>query len=800
MIEKLVRKLNQFYHFAFILIMVGILSTIFYFWKSGFIDGSRNKELHKANFILESITTEKPLKEVRMSVYNENPRQAIEKLTELEKKMERLNSLADDDKYPQIKKQFGEVKTAVASLISYSKTSKILSVFNSKLEKYNDYVKDKEWRTLTRTSSRVLGLTQGHINKKKLGTLVNTIDKDFAYMLKVTENSVLADKEKAEINSRISNLQIETSMLTKYVNERNDFYAKINSFNKDVAKWIERVSPELSYQRLQVEQMGRYYMMGLFGILILVSGLFFSSFIFQKWHRRNASGELESFLENFVSNRIVANSKDDYGDFSNQFKNFTDDISDYVEKRMSYGSIFQKALPLSSIMLDKNLKVAWANKQFCEDWSLSEDEIKKDYLSWDYLSKLTNLGDNDPVLEALKNKVAGIYQVQIRVSEDAEVSPFEMFVNPVEYKNETRVMLFFYPLYHLQETIKEQAKTINNPIEKTLRLIASNEFKTHPKDELQNEYNIAGISPLLEKFENIVSIFDSEQSRLFDQIEMLYHKIEVLENKTNVIEFENEKLSVNNKGQIHDLKAFKESIIQASTTGKMSEDLAKAELESIEKMLSSFESNYSKAKTLKEMISSLSSAMPKFASIKDEVKAHKNLLSDTKMRLSHSLSQMVHLKKKITDAEVLERFNNSYDRVGIEFKNLDTTSIELDKKISSLEVMLSKGQMVLNDVHSKLQHFDLITEGHALVNGKDELEKFKRDFRQVEGVIEGVEGPLIENLKSMYHHTKANLLANRNIAEQLLEEQSEIGVDESYSDHISTNDDQSFTHEPQSSL
>lgn len=780
--------------------MVGILSTIFYFWKSGFIDGSRNKELHKANYILESITTEKPLKDVRLSVYNENPKQAIEKLTELEKKIEKLNVLADDDKFSEIKKESGEVKTAIANLISFSKTSKIISVFNSKLEKFNDYVKDKEWRTLTRTSSRVLGLTQGHINKKKLGKLVGTIDKDFSYMLKITDNSVLSQPEKAEINSRISNLQIETSMLEKYTRERNVFYAKINDFNKNLNSWIERVSPELSYQRLQVEQMGRYYMMGLFGILILVSGLFFSSFIFQRWHRRNANGELEAFLEKFVSNRIVANSKENYGDFSNQFKNFTDDISDYVEKRMSYGSIFQKALPLSSIMLDKNLKVAWANKQFCEDWALSEDEIKKDYLSWDYLSKLTNLGDNDPVLEALRNKVAGIYQVQIRVSEDAEVSPFEMFVNPVEYKNETRVMLFFYPLYHLQETIKEQAKTINNPIEKTLRLIASNEFRSYPKDELQTEYKIAGISPLLDKFENIVSIFESEQSRLFDQIEMLYHKIEVLENKTNVIEFENQKISENNKGQINDLKSFKENIIQASVTGKMSEELAKSEIESIERMISSFESNYSKAKTLKGMIASLSSAMPKFAIVKDEVKAHKNLLSDTKMRLSHSLSQMVHLKKKITDAEVLERFNNSYERVGVEFKNLDATSIELDKKISSLEVMLSKGQIVLNDVHSKLQHFDLTPEGHALVNGKDELERYKREFAKVSGVIDNVEAPLIKNLKSMYLHTKANLEANRNIAEQLVEEHGEIGVDEVYSDHVVDINDQSFTHEPQNSL
>lgn len=764
MIDKLVRKLNQFYHFSFLLIMVGTLGTIFYFWKSGFIDGSRNKELHKANYILEQIKSEKPLRDIRSAVYSENSKRAIEKLESLESDLVKLHKLVGSEKFIDLKKESGDLKTSIANLISFSKTTKILSVFNNKLSKFNAFVQQNNWRTLTRTSNRVLNLTKGHINKNKLRSLVSTIEKDFTYMVKVTERSILTSPEKSEILSRISNLEIETNMLRKYIGEREFFYGAIKNFSKNMNKWIGVISPDLSYQRLQVEQMGRYYIIALFGILALVSGLFFSSFVFQKWYRKNAQVELEDFLESFVSEGLVKNEKQNLSSFSTSFQHFSVDIANYIEKRMSYGAIFQKALPLSGIMLDKNLKVTWANKQFCDDWSLSEEEISKNYLSWDYLSKLTNLGDNDPVLEALKHKVAGIYQVQVKVDEKSDVAPYEMFVSPVDYKDETRIMVFFYSLAHLHETIKDQAHTINNPIEKTLRLIASNEFTETSKEVLQYEYDIAGISPLLSKFDEIVSIFKSEKNRLVDQIEMLYQKVDTLESLMATASTSNLKISEFAKFSVKNLKAFKDGVVSVTSLGKQSEELAVKELVTLNKSLNSFESSFKKARSMKSLVDQLSDSMPKFISIKKEIKEHKNLLSDTKMRLSHSLSHMVHLKKMIENPQALERFNTSYERVGVEFKNLDTVSSELDKKLTSLEVILSKGQMVIDDVNRSLVELDTKREGEDLVSVQEDLRIYQDQISGISGFIESKEDGIVEELKSIYMNTKNILEANKEVS------------------------------------
>ena len=41
-------------------------------------------------------------------------------------------------------------------------------------------------------------------------------------------------------------------------------------------------------------------------------------------------------------------------------------------------------------------------------------KIEEDALSWDYVLRFTDLGDNDPLIEALQNDLAGIYQIRAK--------------------------------------------------------------------------------------------------------------------------------------------------------------------------------------------------------------------------------------------------------------------------------------------------------------------------------------------------------------------------------------------------
>lgn len=767
MIEKLNQKLTQFYHFSFIFLMLTTLCTIFYFWKLGFVDGSRNKQLHNASYIFEQIDAKKPLKEVKSVVFSENSKLAIKKLDSFQSDLNKVNNLIEDDSYIKVKKQIQLTKTEASSLISYPKVSKVISVFNEKLIKFNQFVKYKKWRTLTRSSERVLEYTKGYINKNKLDKFVNKINKEISQMKSVSENSFLKRAEKSEIISRLNSLEVEMKMLKKYISQRSSFVKAIENLDNITGKWIAKVSPELSFQKIQVEQMGRFYIMGLLGILVLTSVIFFAGFAFNRWHRKNAQGNFEKFVEEFVTNGLIGGKVQDLNLFSQHFQNFSDSTTEYIDKRMSFGSIFQEALPLSSIMLDKNLKVIWANKQFCDDWYISEEEINKDYLSWDYLSKLTNIGDDDPILEALKHKVAGIYQIQIKPNEKLDSRPYEMFVSPVRFKNQTRIMLFFYPLMNMQDTITSQARSIVNPIEKILDGIYNGSLSTEERENIEREFEIANISSLLKKFDAISNKQADANKQLVYQIEMLYEKLDKVFEVTDDIEKTNTKLGENNKSQVQNLKAFKENVISLSNVAKSLEQTSKSQFTTLSNVVRALGSNTNKVKQLKGIVDQMLVTIPKFGVIREDIKEQKSQMADAKMRFAHSLAQMVHVKKAITDSDSQTRFSNSYDRVTSEFKNLDHISSDLEKKLTTLEVLLSKTHILIGDVTEKMPTFETEHEDKTLYQSVKLIKDYNQKLGYFSDQIENTEDQIIGHLKSLYINTKNNIENGRMVVSSL---------------------------------
>ena len=170
---------------------------------------------------------------------------------------------------------------------------------------------------------------------------------------------------------------------------------------------------------------------------------------------------------------------------------------------------------------------------------------------------------------------------------------------------------------------------------------------------------------------------------------------------------------------------------------------------------------------LKDIVEEMSIFMPKFATVKEDIKTQKHLLSDRKMRLAHSLAQMIHVKKNITDPSTLERFTNSYERVNSEFEKLDTISTDLEKKLTNLEVLLSKGQMIVNDINTKMDKFDTREEQKTLASSQDEFKDFLKRSESLKGKISNIEDDVVKNLKSLYIHTKTNLEFSRDIAEAM---------------------------------
>jgi hypothetical protein len=755
MIESVSKKLTKFYQVSLIIAMVATLGIILYFWKLGFIDGSRSKDLHKASYILETYESRKPFKEISNLIKNENPKLAISKIKEYQTELEKVNKQVEVKEFSVLKDDLQGLKTAAAKLISYSKTQKVISVFNAKMNKFYDYVKAQNWKTLTRMSDRVFSQTKGHINKNKLGLLVKNVQRDFSSMIKITERSVLSRNDKAEILSRISNLKIEIEMLKNYKNELTSFNTDFKKVETSISKWFSAVSPEVTFQKLKVEQIGRYYVMGFVGILMLLTTIFFVSFLFNKWFFSKAQREIEAKIEHLVSEGMLENDPSVFASYSKEFQNYAQNMNAYFDKRMSFGSIFQEALPLSSILLDKNLKVIWANKQFCENWSISEEEINKDYMSWDFLSKLTNLGHDDPVLEGLKHNVAGIYQIKIKANDESDVRPFEMFVSPTSYQGETRIMLFFYDLTNLEQTIQEQAKGILSPVQDSIDLILDNKFK--PSEELESAFEIAKIENIYDQFVTLSENLANKELIQNNQIEYLYSRVDVLEDTINDIHLSNcDSLNVS-KSSVGSLKVFKENVIGLSGLSRDLDSITSKEQELIFTNINALKISLSKINELKSVGDELVEAMPRYNNLKTDIRELKSSLYESKSKLAHELSQLTILMKRANDASSIEKLGRTITKVNGTFTELSKSSDELDKKVSNLELVMSKAQMILSASHEKLGSINSNYEAQQIELSENEAQIIKKVKASSTTRLEGFEGNIVSSLQDIFQATKSNI-------------------------------------------
>ncbi len=767
MMSQFSKKLIQFYQVSLVLVMFCTLGTILYFWQLGFIDGSRSKNLHQASFIIESYQKDKSLSEIYSNVINENPRLAIEKAKEIESELGQVHAEIEVEGYKNLKNDIQKLKTSAANLISFSKVDKVVNVFNIKMNKFYDYVKGNNWRTLTRMSDRVFSQTKGHINKGKLGSLVTSVNRDFETMIKVTENSILTRKDKSEIISRIANLQIEIQMLKKYSDEIRFFKQLYGDTKKSLNFWITKISPEITYQKLQSEQMGKYYVMGLMGILGILTGIFFLSFAVNKWLLGKSQDSLESFVEEFVSEQILEakNLNDEL--FSNEFKDYARNISKYFHKRMSFGSIFQDALPLASILLDKNLKVVWSNKQFCHDWELDEEEVKKDYMSWDFLSKLTNIGSDDPVLDALKNGVAGIYQVQVKPNDQSALRPYEMFVAPVKYQGETKVMIFFYDLTNIEQTIQDQAQTLISPIRKSLDVMLNPGQEV--TDDIASEFDIAGINDIFEKFSQLRQMIGGKEEQLLDQIEVLHGQINSYEELIEGQKDHLDKVFEQGKTSTQSLKVFKDAVINLSQLVREYDRASNRAKEVLFANINALRNSSSNLSVYGEVMEEILFALPKFDTLKEDIKFAKASLYETKSRLGHELSQVNIYLKRDLKADNQENIVKVVNKLNKTFDLLNTQAEELDRKVTSLELMMSKASMVINSGQSKIKHINTSYEQQQILFSEGEVSSIKKLTTGKDQEIDTVEAEIVESLQHIFTSSKSQISVGMEMRNQINE-------------------------------
>lgn len=708
---RLSRSLQAFY-FCLLLTVIAVTGTgVKLLWDDGFLNTRNITSSFEASLKLEELKAKNSVVEIRKLVESDRVKDSIKRLESFGNEVRRLEQIASVDEYRNLEREIEVTKSSTKGLLQSSNLSKVVLVLGNKISDFNNFVVQNRWRTLTRMSRRIQTKlspgrvsTPGFFRYRSLNNLHRSISKDIETMTAVTKNSVLTSLDKQQILTKIQTLSSEMKMIERYLKGLKSFSSAHVKLNSAYDKWLVVVEPEISLQKIRIEKNARNLTFGLLALLgVLALGLL-GGFIVYRGNKKQIYKDVEYYTRRVIEEMIIPVGASFDSKMSQDFKTELTRLREYIHKRMSFGTVFQEAVPFSSILLDSNLNMVWANNLFFNHWNF--ENKREENISWDYLQQFTNLGDDDPVLMALREGIAGIYQIQLKDRKTDEVSPFEMYVSPVEYAGQKRIMIFFYPLRSLEETISNQTKAIVSPIRKTLEALSSNTYNSEFKNKIIKDFEIAGITNIFDGFQNhhdlvsqqkhgLLAEIDDLENKLYDQYKLLDDVERVETDRRKVVD-----------QTIQNFKTTRDSIIHGTDLRFQMEELLEKSVQSAQAVLREETIVLDSAIKADRVIHENAKAFETVSALRDDFKAIRSEIDDLKGRLSQSVEQsLIFMKREGGDV----RLEQSLSRIKLEMKGVEKVFGEFSGLVRSMDVGLSKCEMIIQDSQvPNLQEFKAV--------------------------------------------------------------------------------------------
>lgn len=762
MLRKSLRVPHMLFFFTLIVFMLAVMALFYFYHSSGLSNGGHVASIYEASTKIDELKNKSDLDDIRLRVEEDQAREAIRNFDQLTKVFSTFKSLkATRDSYEELDSQSGKVRTALNKLISLPEARGLIKVLEEKAEKFLEFSAENKWRTLHRMSSRIHTrlVKVGNLNAKKINEILRESKQDLSIMRNVTESSVLAREDKSLVLMRLSTFDAEMKMLEQYLADQQNFMNVYDGYKSFLKKWINRIGPELSLARMQVDREAKLfiiYQMGLIGLCLAMMVL--GALVLGR-NRKRAERKLEDELGSLVHDGLLKKGSALAVEGSPQFMSGLQNAKNYVQKRMSFSSIFQEALPFSSILLDSNLKVIWANPSFCEHWKIGPQDIDSESLSWDYIVRYTNLAGNDPVIEALRAGLAGIYQIQVRVDHNSPKVSYEMYVCPVEYATEhteqRRIMIFFYPLTHLEETISGHARTLMSPVRKSIEALAQNNFSAQFRSQVQKDFEVAEIPDVYEKFCHYDDYNKAQYHGLMKEIERLENIVADNHQLFHDLKGVNTEQLGESQQFARGLEDFKDQMV---TLASYCDDLSLLNQETSDMVLRSvkqLKGSLHMTRSCLERVSKASENLSSVEEAKNQIKAGREELREAKEKILLTLDQaLIFQKSAETDPLRMEQV---FGKIKADIRAMDKYFGQFDKSCQTLEIKLSKMQMMMENPADQPPLDDVMTLAKELSTYDYELQE-KMTFNQDLSLnMKVMEERIVKRVKDLYDVCKRNL-------------------------------------------
>ena len=722
--------MNRTLQYYYVLALVGGVSLFSYgtyhYWKQGPLNVEYVSALYEGTSLVDDVKKRNDVEELKKYVDGDRIKDALNVIERMDGDLKELEKIKAIDEESSFNTNYQKVKASVSSLSTQPELTTILTSVSGKISQFENFVIEKKWPTLSKMATNLRIKTSpskiisgGLYNFDKTSNLIASINNDLEAMSNFTQSTGLAQDIKMAILNRIQVLKNETVQLDRYVEEHNKFNKIFKDFNGDYQKWFKQVEPEIALRKLEFEKNSQYI---LFSIAIFVLGgtvaIGFGVWL-NSWSDKQNSKHVEKTILNVVQHSLIPTEGKLHDVYSTEFVNEFERYRDFVHKRMTFGSIFQEALPFPGLLLDSNLNLIWANHHFYKTWQLDNFDEKTETLTWDFVQRFTNLDDQSSLMNALRLNHSGIIPIQVRpATSDEGGMPFEMYVSPVEYSGQKRIMIIFYPLNAIEENLKIQKNSIVEPTVMALNAIHNDSFSPELQTKISAELDFAGSKEIFDSLKNVHDIKLRERSELNAEIERLDDLLSKTLNtmsdmrKNLVSNLETQRMSVDKFNQLKN--AFG---VLLDTRDQLEEQMRMISMSTRElfkdqsKMITTVESS-------EKMVSDYTKSMKLIADVKSQFKGIRSEVDDFRMRMIQLLDQLLIFQTADSDNTKIEQF---LGKMKFEIKSFDRVLNQLAEVGTQMDVQLTK--------------IEMMNESRSVI----ELQPLKERFDQVKASFENVQ-------------------------------------------------------------
>ncbi|HAZ14054.1 MAG: hypothetical protein A2X86_17050 [Bdellovibrionales bacterium GWA2_49_15] len=641
------------------------------------------------------------------------------------------------------------VEQAFTEIMSRPQVQGPLNILIEKLASLESLSRSKRWPTLIAISERSGQRAQQFLERAnaltttgRLEAFVTSLESDFNRAREIVNGSILSGADKKLVETLLNQMNPDLEELSTLHKNTENLKISLDKFDSQVEVWAKENIAAATEKKQGLNNLNRHALEALgiltfFLLIALVAGAIIFRFTQRRQQVQQEQMTLEMIKRGILSQEVFENT--DISGFSQKFGQAFLKLRDYTQRRLAFGALVQDGLPFASLLFDTNLRVVWANHIFFEQWNLVGQKDFENTLSWDFLLQYTNLGHEDPIKTALSNNVPGIYQIKVRPKDIEEACTYEMYVTPIEYSGQRKVMVFLYPMKAMEETLNLQLASLTVPINKMLDFLLHSSDNPSAMQALANDFEVSGIAGIYEKFQTIGNYITDQRNGLLSEIEKLENEIcDQMKVKTDISKAVAQSVNIQ-KGAIASFKDAKKNFINLAISRAELEKQTHWLLSNLKilagdcKIATTALDKYKNG--LEHNVTSLKALGP----LKDQVKKAKKNVDTNKSDIIQALDHcLLKTKTQDNDRALEEEFSQLKKLV----KSIDSSFGEFGAYFTHLEVGLAKLEMTFDESMRELGTLPKMPDRSEAIPGDYEISKMVAN-------IEGNENSLIETLKQI---------------------------------------------------